>query len=65
MVDIEVGMSRVTAIDGSKTASNTGPLKWMAPESLSEREYSVFSDVWSFGVVIFEIAMRSEPYPGF
>lgn len=36
----------------------------MAPESLWEREYSTLSDVWSFGVVIYEIYSGEDPYGG-
>ncbi|KAH7709764.1 Protein KIN-9 c [Aphelenchoides avenae] len=31
------------------------PLRWMAPESLRSFEYSFKSDVWSYGVVLYEL----------
>lgn len=36
----------------------------MAPEALVYREYSVLTDIWSFGVVIYEIFTTSDPYVG-
>jgi tRNA A-37 threonylcarbamoyl transferase component Bud32 len=40
------------------------PLRWSAPETLKEREYSKMSDVWSFGVTIWELFMYGkDPWP--
>jgi serine/threonine protein kinase len=38
------------------------PTSWLAPETISSEEYSTQSDVYSFGITMFEIVTREEPY---
>jgi serine/threonine protein kinase len=33
------------------TNTGVGPVCWMAPKSISHRNYSKKSDVWTFGIV--------------
>ncbi|XP_078505165.1 tyrosine-protein kinase Mer isoform X2 [Lissotriton helveticus] len=41
------------------------PVKWIAIESLADRIYTAKSDVWAFGVTMWEIITRGmTPYPG-
>ncbi|PRP86567.1 hypothetical protein PROFUN_05205 [Planoprotostelium fungivorum] len=60
----DFGLSRAIqeSEDASQTQSMTGPIKWMSPESLFAKQYSSKSDVWSFGVVIWEIVTVEDPF---
>ncbi|XP_061451018.1 tyrosine-protein kinase Fes/Fps isoform X2 [Rhineura floridana] len=62
----DFGMSREQE-DG--IYSSTGgmkqiPVKWTAPEALSQGRYSSESDVWSFGILLWEaFSLGAAPYP--
>jgi len=60
----DFGMARVkeTETETNNTYSKVGPVKWMAPESLSKRVYSRKTDVFSFAVTMYEILTRTEPW---
>ena len=44
---------------------NEGAIKWTAPEAALHNRFSIKSDVWSFGIFLFELVTHGqEPYPG-
>lgn len=60
----DFGMARTMdgAVDEQSTLVRVGPVKWMAPEQMSRRVYSPKSDVFAFGVLLYEIFAREAPW---
>jgi len=61
----DFGLSRYSEAQDNQlhSKSNIGPIKWMAPESVQDRTYSIKSDTWMFGVVCIEILTHHPPFP--
>ena len=63
----DFGLSRTISTSNyyKKQSNDKVPIKWMAPESIVDRKYSSASDVWSYGVFVWEVYEKgTTPYPG-
>ncbi|XP_067904436.1 tyrosine-protein kinase Srms [Heterodontus francisci] len=60
----DFGLARLIRDDVYHVRAGTKiPVKWTAPETANYQRYSVKSDVWSFGVLLYEIVTYGkEPY---
>ena len=59
----DFGLSRLKAHERSMTG-NCGTVQWMAPEVLASKPYNEKADVYSFGIICWELLSRQCPYEG-
>lgn len=57
----DFGVARVVAENGDMTAE-TGTYRWMAPEVIEHKPYDQKADVFSFGVILWELLTGLIPY---
>ncbi|XP_057303674.1 tyrosine kinase receptor Cad96Ca-like [Hydractinia symbiolongicarpus] len=62
----DLGLARFVGENRTyQSVSERLPIKWMAPESIFYRTFSYKTDIWSFGITLWEIITKGEkPYPG-
>lgn len=58
----DFGISR--RIDATEMTGSIGTIPWTAPEMLQGDSYTEKIDVYSFGILLWEITMRQRPYHG-
>ncbi|XP_060706337.1 ephrin type-A receptor 7 isoform X5 [Hemiscyllium ocellatum] len=62
----DFGLSRVVEDDPEAVYTTTGgkiPVRWTAPEAIQYRKFTSASDVWSYGIVMWEVMSYGErPY---
>eukprot|EP00934_Nitzschia_sp_Nitz4_P006741 Nitzschia sp. Nitz4//scaffold50_size126154//107061//109970//NITZ4_003702-RA/size126154-processed-gene-0.64-mRNA-1//-1//CDS//3329553749//6731//frame0 len=59
----DFGLSRLKAQARSMTG-NCGTVQWMAPEVLANKKYDEKADVFSYGIILWELLSRECPYEG-
>jgi len=64
----DFGLSRFIPNDAQNSYiysdKSLGPIRWMAPESIKFNKFSIASDIWMYGVLLWEIWEKDIPFKG-
>lgn len=59
-----LGLAYEVHSQGAITSTSTVPLKWLAPERLLLKPAGIRGDIWSFGILLYEmVTLGAPPYP--
>ncbi|XP_019600292.2 tyrosine-protein kinase STYK1 isoform X2 [Rhinolophus sinicus] len=59
-----LGLAYEVHTHGAISSTRTIPLKWLSPERLLQRPAGIRGDIWSFGILLYEmVTLGAPPYP--
>ncbi|MDB9924865.1 serine/threonine-protein kinase [bacterium] len=62
----DFGVARVKSTDGTPMTAETGTYRWMAPEVIAHQHYTHKCDVFSYGILLWELVSGGDiPYSGY
>lgn len=60
----DFGLAAQLVVDEYHQKEVKGTPKWMAPEILITKPYNELADIWSLGIIAYELAVGTNPYQG-
>ena len=60
---VDFGLARVISEDATESIGVSGTLPYMSPEQVTGKSVDHRTDIWSLGVVMYELLTRRHPFP--